>query len=171
MKTLRLMALAAVLLLPVATQAQVYKFEVSLDGGQEFPGPGDPDGTGFATLYIDAAANSIVWDITVADIVLPISADHIHMANAGVSGPVRIDFHALLSGGPEFDGDLAAVLANPTGWYVNVHNSVYPAGAIRGQLGQGVLVPEASTVTAGLAVGGLGLVGWLRQRRRQRAQA
>jgi hypothetical protein len=53
---------------------------------------------------------------------------------------------STLSGGPIVDPDLAGVLANPSGWYVNVHNAIYPAGAVRGQLSDPVLVsvPEGS---------------------------
>jgi hypothetical protein len=31
---------------------------------------------------------------------------------------------------------LAAILANPNGFYVNVHNAEFPDGAIRGQLSE-----------------------------------
>jgi len=31
---------------------------------------------------------------------------------------------------------LKRILTNPAGFYVNVHTTVYPAGAIRGQLGR-----------------------------------
>jgi len=123
-------------------QAIVYYFEVPLSGGQEFPGPGDADGTGLARLWFDSAANSVVWDITVENVALPIAAAHIHNAPAGVAGPVRVDFMGMLAGGPVVDADIAGILANPLNWYVNVHNSFFPAGAVRGQLGTGRALPE-----------------------------
>jgi hypothetical protein len=136
------LAVAALLATAMVSPANTYKFEVALDGAQEVPGPGDSDGSGLATLFLNDADNSIVWNITVNNIVLPITGDHIHEAAAGVAGPVVINFGGQLLGGPLVDSDVANILANPTGYYVNVHNADYPAGAIRGQLGRGVLVAD-----------------------------
>jgi hypothetical protein len=113
--------------------ASIHVFEVPLNGAQEAPGPGDPDGTGLATLLFDDVANSVTWDITVANIE-PITLDHIHFAPAGAPGPVVIDFGGTLIGGPIVDPDVANVLLDPTQYYVNVHNADFPAGAVRGQL-------------------------------------
>jgi hypothetical protein len=113
--------------------ASIHVFEVPLSGAQEFPGPGDPDGSGLATLMFDDVANSVTWDITVSNIA-PFTLDHIHFAPAGAAGPVVIDFMSMLVGGPIVDPDVANVLLNPTQYYVNIHNSDFPAGAIRGQL-------------------------------------
>lgn len=166
MKHLLLPLLAAASVSFGVSQAQVYKFTVSLDGAQEVPGPGDPDGSGIALLYVDAAASSISWDITVLNIDLPIRADHIHIGAAGIAGPVRIDFGGALVGGPLVDADVLALLASPTDYYVNVHTENFPAGAVRGQLGQGVLVPEASGSAAVIAGAVLGCIGWRTRRRR-----
>lgn len=152
----------------IGAQADLYKFVVPLDGAQEAPGPGDPDGSGTAVLIIDSTALSIDWEITVDGILLPPTGAHIHNAPVGVAGPVRVDFSAQLSGSGLVDPDLAGVLANPADWYVNVHTAEFRAGAIRGQLSDPILVPEASTWFAGAAVG---VLGWLSYRRRQRVPA
>lgn len=134
--------------------------QAELSGANETPDPGDPDGSGFATVTIDTIALTVVWEITVADIDPPIAA-HIHSGTAGVAGPVRVDFSGQLNGGPLFDQDLALVVSNPAAWYVNVHTDPFQGGAIRGQLHR---VSEPGT--AGLLVLGLGLLAgaWLRRR-------
>jgi len=148
-------SLAFALVLSLHTQAAVFQFVVPMDGAQEFPGPGDPDGTGLATLQFDDLANSVTWDIIANNIDLPLTGAHIHQAPSGAAGPVRVDFSAQLSGGPVVDPDIAGILANPAGWYVNLHNSFFPAGAIRGQLSpeQITRIPDAgsSLILLGLA--------------------
>jgi CHRD domain-containing protein len=75
---------------------------------------------------------------------------HIHKAPAGVNGGIHWDF--LEAGNPvasisdqptqlrgiarrRATGDLAAaILANPSGYYVNVHSTAFLGGAVRGQL-------------------------------------
>lgn len=74
---------------------------------------------------------------------------HIHKAPAGVNGPIHWDFLeagvpvASVSGQPSqlrgvararADAVLSDLLANPAGYYVNVHSTVFPGGAVRGQL-------------------------------------
>jgi hypothetical protein len=132
-----------------AANAAIINFTVALSGAQEVPaGAGDPDGTGTALLTFDSVANSVSWNITVNNIDTVI-LDHIHSAPAGVNGPVVIDFGGALSGSV-VDPDVAAVLANPAGFYVNVHTNVFTGGAVRGQ------IPEPTTALL-LGAGLLGL--------------
>ena len=122
------------------------RFAVPLNGAQECNASGvcnlgDPDGSGTANLVVNLGQQRICYDINVSGIVLPAAAAHIHIANAGVSGPIVQGLSA-----PDAQGTssgcienvsrdlLRALLTNPSGYYVNVHNSVYPAGAVRGQL-------------------------------------
>lgn len=126
--------------------AAISTFVVPLDGHQEIGAggvsdAGDLDGTGTATLVIDDVANTIEWEIVVHNIVLPPTGAHIHQAGAGANGPVRIDFNAQLSGTGLVDPDLATLLADPMGFYVNIHNAQFPLGAVRGQLSAPGSVP------------------------------
>lgn len=147
-------AAALALLLPLQAHATIFNFTVPLSGANEVaPNVGDPDGFGTANITIDdstAPFPTISWNITVGNILLPPSAAHIHMGAAGTNGPVRVDFSAQLTGSGLQDADLVGVLANPIGWYVNVHNTDHPGGAVRGQ------VPEPATAL--LLAGGLALL-------------
>ena len=65
---------------------------------------------------------------------------HIHTGAAGVNGAVLVPFGATFarSGCTTTSKEIiTGILANPSGYYVNVHNASYPGGAIRGQLKKG----------------------------------
>lgn len=143
---------AALLLTAGVTQAEILNFTIPMDGTQEVPGPGDPDGSGVATLAIDTDTNTIDWLFEVENISLPLTGAHIHEGAFGVAGGVLVNFDAQLQGEDLFDADLAAIAANPSGYYVNLHTSKFTAGAIRGQL------PEPASLgmlALGAAVAGL----------------
>lgn len=125
----------AVLTLTAATGGR--PLEATLTGAAEVPGPGDPDGSGFAAVTINQGQNEVCFEITVAD-VDPILAAHIHAAPAGSAGGVVVNFDVAnngLSGCVDVDKDLAkAIRQSPGEYYVNVHNAEFPPGALRGQL-------------------------------------
>lgn len=97
---------------------------------------------------IDGDATTLCYVLTV-DGIATASAAHIHRGAAGVAGPVVANLGAPADGNAadcltegetgKFPGDppgiVAEILANPAGFYVNVHNAEYPGGAVRGQLG------------------------------------
>ncbi len=130
---------AAVLALVFAStiglaSAQTLAFTAQLTGINEVAN-GDPDGTGLASVTINTVTGATSWSIATANILLPISLAHIHQAAAGVNGGVVFDFAAQLTGSGTMTPALAAqIAANPTGFYVNVHTTEHPSGAIRGQL-------------------------------------
>jgi hypothetical protein len=116
-------------------------FSTTLTGAAEVPGPGDPDGTGLAVLQLNPGTGQVCFQLLVSDITLPAAAAHIHEAAAGVAGPVVVplappDASGFSSGCvSDVDRELILdILQNPEEYYVNVHTSDFPAGAVRGQL-------------------------------------
>ncbi|MCM8729669.1 CHRD domain-containing protein [Hephaestia sp. GCM10023244] len=113
-------------------------WNAALVGGQEVPDPGDPDGTGTIRLTADSATNTVCYTLDVRDISTPTAA-HIHKGARGVAGPVVLPLAAPVTGRSKeclsVDKALAAaIIADPAGYYANVHTADYPKGAIRGQL-------------------------------------
>lgn len=114
-------------------------FTAHLDGASEVPGPGDPDGSGHATITVNRGQGEVCWWIEVQGID-PATAAHIHVGAADVAGPVVVGLtpptEGSSSGCAEVDRELAKAIAkDPANYYVNVHNAAFPAGALRGQLG------------------------------------
>ena len=70
------------------------------------------------------------------------TAAHIHEGGVDVAGPVVVPFSPPRGGnsnGCVSNVDSAMVsriVGNPSGFYVNVHTSDFPDGAVRGQLGR-----------------------------------
>lgn len=132
-------AAAALLATSGAAQQDVSKrFTVQMTGEEEVAA-GDPDGSGTATIRINTRAGMLCYTLRVSGIETA-NAAHIHEAPVGVAGPVVVPLDAPSSGrssGCERIGrELALeIAAAPEDYYVNVHNTPFPGGAIRGQLG------------------------------------
>jgi hypothetical protein len=118
-------------------------FSVTLTGAQEFsaaglPGAGDLNASGGAMITVDTATDEVCVDVKIAD-VENLAAMHIHSGQAGINGPIVVDFAVGPSTAPNItkcvtDADADAVAANPLGFYLNAHTATFPAGAVRGQL-------------------------------------
>jgi len=114
------------------------KLQTSLTGAAEAPNPGDPDGGGTARVTVNPGQARICYELTVSNIA-PATAAHIHEAPAGVAGPIRVNLAAPSDG--DSSGCVAVtrklaleILKDPADYYVNVHNTAFPGGAVRGQL-------------------------------------
>jgi len=133
------LGLAALMTASVATaSAGGRPMVVQMDGAQEAPGPGDPDGSGTAWFWINPGQGTVCYVLEVSNIE-PATAAHIHIAPAGVPGPVVVPLAAPTSGSSSgcttADRELlVAILVDPAAYYVNVHNAPFPGGAVRGQL-------------------------------------
>ena len=134
--------LGALLLASTVSANHFATFTTSLSGAEEAPGPGDPNGKGWATLDV-YDAGLVCYTLKLQGIEAP-SAAHIHEAPAGTAGPVVVDLRIDLANrrGNQLtycanasEAVAADIRANPADYYVNVHNATYPAGALRGQLG------------------------------------
>ena len=118
----------------------------------QFGGPPPPPNTG-VPLYADLDGGNADGQITV--VVDPpkgtacylmnvggldgVTAAHIHAGGPGETGRVVVPFETPEDGSSGGCAQVtaevsAALLANPGGYYVNVHTRAQPSGAIRGQL-------------------------------------
>ena len=126
---------------PAATQAGRPAVRLArLTGEVEVP-TGDLDGSGWSTVIVHPGRGRLCFTIVVDDIVLPATAAHIHVGRAGVAGPIVVPLTA-----PDGEGTsagcvsgvhqrlLTAIKRHPRQYYVNVHTTDFPAGAVRGQL-------------------------------------
>lgn len=123
----------------IAGETRVKAFANDMQGENEVPTPGDPDATGEARLKLDSAGR-VCWQIRVRDLTLPATAAHIHEGDAGVAGGILVflsppDANGFAEGCTRADAEVvAAIMANPAHYYVNVHNADYPGGALRDQI-------------------------------------
>jgi CHRD domain len=134
----------------VVSAASGLRFTTELSGANEVP-TADPDGHGRAHVTIDVATGQVCFDVLVNQSGTPNRA-HIHVGDAGANGGIVVPFFELIgqpanplndalerngraTGCVEASPDLLAqIVANPSGYYVNLHNARFPAGAVRGQL-------------------------------------
>jgi hypothetical protein len=125
------------------------RLRAQLRGGNEVP-PADPDGRGRARFDLTVADGEVCFEVAFTSTGTP-NRGHIHVGAAGVNGGIVVTLFELVGMPADERNDalergslsgcvtappevLAQIEANPGGYYCNLHNARFPAGAIRGQL-------------------------------------
>ncbi len=132
------LAVAALLAAPALSADGGRKFDATLSGSAEVPGPGDSDGGATAGVTVNPGKKQICYSLSVNGID-PATMAHIHKGASGVAGPVVVALTAPATGKSTgcvtVTGELALdILRTPANYYVNVHTAAFPDGALRGQL-------------------------------------
>jgi hypothetical protein len=126
---------------------------VRMSGAQEVAGG---DAAGSALFIMVAGQRQLCYALVTRDLSSPPIASHIHIAPTGVNGPISIALgtpaaptsseSACIAVQPDANQTPAnatqvltqteerTIIANPAGFYANVHTQALPAGAVRGQL-------------------------------------
>ena len=142
-----LLLLLGVALTPVSAATGV--FRLTLTGDQEATPTcsppdvcGDPDAVGAAILIVNPVRDTVCVLARWSGIDGTVVAAHIHVAPEGVPGPVVVPLFAGTFDGSDKTRDCVSangladdILADPSSYYINIHSTVYPPGAIRAQLG------------------------------------
>jgi len=124
-------------------------FKAELKATNQNPPITDAEASCGGTATVNISGTSVKFDVVVAGCpaTTQLNIAHIHEGATGVNGPVRIDTGlkagdlTLTTGGVTFsktvNGDatiISQVIANPAGWYFNIHSTLHGGGVIRGQL-------------------------------------
>ena len=122
---------------PLSAQSAA-RLTANLTGAAEVPGPGKADASGTAVVRINALQRRVCYSVDFRRIP-DVTMAHIHSGRRGVAGPPVVTLKR--AGRRAFEGctmvtrALARDLINaPRQFYVNVHSTAFPNGAIRGQL-------------------------------------
>lgn len=158
--TLTIIAVAAMMMRPA--KADTIVFTAQMFASLEVPPITNADANAFGnvTVTLDTTANTAGFVWSVNNVAAPaIILSHIHEGPAGVIGPVRIDSGIspaspinVVNGTASFSKAgivttpalIAAIIANPGGFYFNVHSTLNPVGVVRGQL-----VRQSATIGGG----------------------
>jgi hypothetical protein len=118
------------------------RLKATLTGTAEVPGPGDPDGTGTASVNIDASKRELCYEVSVQRIDRP-TGMHIHEGESGKAGDIVVPLTTPAAGDTTTTGCtnidaalMGRITATPQRFYLNVHSETHPQGAVRGQLAQ-----------------------------------
>jgi Cu/Zn superoxide dismutase len=130
----------------VAAQPSAKTFRAVLRPSNEVPACAAAKkgaGGNFVAHVVNSASGTVRWKLVANNLPGAITAAHIHVAPKGVAGsvvqalpPTPGAAHGVIGTGSFTNPAVVAGLrADPDGYYVNVHTTLCPGGAARGQLG------------------------------------
>ncbi|MBU6428160.1 MAG: CHRD domain-containing protein [Cyanobacteria bacterium REEB65] len=132
---LRMAALATMGLL--VAQANSVHLSATLTGRAETQ-PGALSAAGSADITLDPSSGQVCYDLSTTNL-SGITAAHIHQGAPGQAGPIVVPLPITatsLKGCTSASlQTVRAITGQPQNYYVNIHTTRYPAGALRGQLG------------------------------------
>jgi hypothetical protein len=178
---LAIVSVASLMVRPA--KADTVIFTAQLRAANEVPPVTNSDVNAFGsvTVVLDTATNSYNFDWSVSQLgASSIILSHIHEGSASVNGPVRVDSGIgvnpvsipVVNGSASFSksgivpttdaaGITSRLLANPGGFYFNVHSNLNPGGVARGQLVRLQAAPPAPGSAPTLSEWGAILMGLL----------
>lgn len=101
---------------------------------------GDADGSATAQVSVSQEGGTVCYDLRDERSLGNVTAFMLHLGNAGSNGPMLLNFakadDGKWKGCSRASSDVleGGIDRNPTMYYVMVHTTEYPNGAIRGQL-------------------------------------
>jgi hypothetical protein len=103
---------------------------------------GDPNAVAPMILIVNPNRDTVCFLTKWVNIDGTVVAAHIHLAPVGVPGAIKVPLFSgtfgstdMLRGCVSANGLAGAILANPSAYYVNIHSTIFPGGAVRAQLG------------------------------------
>ncbi len=165
--TLTILSVASMMMR--SARADIVVFTAQLLASNEVPPISNADLNAFGnvSVVLDTATNTYRFDWNVNNVAAStILLSHIHEAPAGVNGPVRVDSGLnagsnvipVVNGSAAFSksgivpatdaaGITQRLLANPAGFYFNIHSNLNPGGVVRGQLVRQAAAPTTGAPT------------------------
>lgn len=146
-------------------RAETVVFTAQLLAANETPPVSNADANAFGnvTVIVDTVSSTYRFDWAVNGVAAStIILSHIHEGPAGVAGPVRVDSGIspaapipVVNGSASFSksgisgpADVTTrLLANPAGFYFNIHSNLNPGGVVRGQLVRAATTPGTGAPT------------------------
>lgn len=132
-------AFVAVALLACASSASAatYTFNVSLSSAAQCAShlPCDPGASGSASITMNDSTHQVCWTVTTSGIGAVGNAGIYEGAAGQPQSPVPVVAFTSLPSGCSLSGAITVMVTCPRQFNVTVRDLSFPAGAIRGQLG------------------------------------